>query len=132
MTANDLPLPYDEPLMDKVIVFMTDGDNDMPPDSTYVAYGRLIDGYLGTTDEGTAEEELDTRFSQICDAMKASTRGIKIYTISVGAGVAQNSEVSLEDCASLEPYYFHAADGEELIEKFNEVADALSKLRVSK
>ena len=130
MDANNLPLPYDEPLMDKVIVFMTDGDNDMPPDSTYVAYGRLTDGYLGTTDEAVAEEELDSRFAQICQSMEDA--GIKIYTISVGAGVSQNSKDLLQDCASLEPYYFHAADGQELIEKFNEVADALSKLRVSK
>lgn len=130
MDANNLPLPYDEPLMDKVIVFMTDGDNDMPADSTYVAYGRLNDEYLGTDVEEDAEAELDSRFTQICQAME--DEGIKIYTISVGAGVAQHSKELLQDCASLEPYYFHAADGQELIEKFNEVADALSKLRVSK
>jgi Flp pilus assembly protein TadG len=132
MDANNLPLPYDEPLMDKVIVFMTDGDNDMPPagDPTYLAYGRLSDGYLGTTNETAAQAELDSRFAQICQAME--DEGIKIYTISLGAGVAADSRELLKDCASLEPYYFHAADGTELIQKFNEVADALSKLRVSK
>jgi Flp pilus assembly protein TadG len=130
MDANNLPLPYDEPLMDKVVVFMTDGDNDMPWDNTYVAYGRLSDGNLGTTDEATAEEELDSRFAQICQAME--DQGIRVYTISVGSGVSENSKELLQECASLEPYYFHAADGDELIEKFNEVADALSKLRVSK
>jgi Flp pilus assembly protein TadG len=130
MDANDLPLPYDEPLMDKVVVFMTDGDNDMPADSTYVAYGRLSDGYLGTTNETAAQAELDARFTQICDAMQEE--GIKIYTISVGSGVSPNGKAQLQACASLEAYYFHAADGPELVQKFKEVADALSKLRVSK
>ena len=41
---------------------MTDGNNDMPTNATYTAYGRLSQGRLGTTDEGDAEDEMDTRF----------------------------------------------------------------------
>ena len=132
MTANDLPLPYDEPQMDKVVVFLTDGNNDMPGDSTYTAYGRLNDEYLGTDDEQTAEAELDSRFLEICDATKAPQRGIRIYTISVGADVQQDTRDMLKTCASLGDYYFHAVNAADLINKFNEVADALSKLRVSR
>jgi hypothetical protein len=132
MTANNLPLPYDEPLMDKVVIFLTDGNNDMPADSTYTAYGTLNDEYLGTDDEDDAEAELDARFLEVCNAMKADGRGIKIYTISVGADVDEDTRELLEDCASTGPYYFHAPTPEDVVKKFDEVADALSKLRVSK
>ena len=44
MDTNSLPLDYDAPLSQKVVIFMTDGNNDMPDDSQhhmYTAYGRL-------------------------------------------------------------------------------------------
>ena len=132
MTANNLPLPYDEPLMDKAVIFLTDGDNDMPPagDPTYTAYGRLADGYLGTTNENAAEAELDDRFEQVCQSME--DQGIKVYTMSVGTDVDADTKALLKSCASLEDYYCHAPDPEDVVACFEEFADALSKLRVSK
>ncbi len=106
MTANDLPLPYDEPLMDKVVIFLTDGNNDMPGDSTYTAYGRLNDEYLGTDDEDDAEDELDARFLEICNAMKGdeeNPRGIKIYTISVGSAVNAATKQLLNPARARDP-----------------------------
>jgi Flp pilus assembly protein TadG len=132
MTANNLPLPYDEPLMDKAVIFLTDGDNWMPPDSTYTAYGRLSDEYLGTNVQAEAETELDARFLEVCQAMKDGTRGIKVYTMSVGTDIGADTRALLKSCASLEAYYCHAPDPEDVVTCFKEFADALSKLRVSK
>ena len=135
MTANNLPLPYDEPLMEKVVIFLTDGNNDMPADSTYTAYGRLADGYLGTTNETAAEAELDARFVQVCNAMKGDEedpRGIIVYTMSVGTDVDADTMELLKDCASVGDYYCHAPNTPDVLACFAEFADALSKLRVSK
>lgn len=132
MDANNLPLDYDAELSQKVVIFMTDGNNDMPSGTTYTAYGRLSDGRLGTTDEATAEAEMDDRFLEICNSMKAAERGITVYTISFGDGVEQASKDMLKACASLEDYFFDAPTEEELANVFHAIGDALSKLRVSK
>lgn len=137
MDANDLPLAYDAELSQKVVIFMTDGNNDMPSEindpQTYTAYGTIMDGRIdGITEDSAAEAEMDARFTEICNSMKAPTRGITIYTISFGTDVEQSSKDMLKACASLEDYYFDAPTEEELGNVFQAIGDALSKLRVSK
>jgi Flp pilus assembly protein TadG len=140
MDTHNLPLDYDAPLSKKIVIFMTDGNNDMPNDSTYTAYGTLAQGRLGTSDEGDAEDEMDDRFTQICNSMKAEENessdddetGITIYTISFGSGVSNSSKALLRNCASLQDYYFHAPTEAALRDVFRQVGDALSKLRVSR
>ena len=143
MDTNDLPLDYDAPLTQKVVIFMTDGNNDMPDEGTdpnmYTAYGRIGDGRIdGITEDSAAEDEMDARFTQICNAMKATdaeeenVAGITIYTISFGADVTTASKNLLKNCASLQDYYFHAPTEEKLQDVFHAIGDALSKLRVSK
>jgi hypothetical protein len=136
MNTNNLPLDYDEPLSQKVVIFMTDGNNDMPDEvndpNMYTAYGTILQGRLGYTNDGDAEDEMDDRFSEICTAMKEAERGITIYTISFGSGVSTSSKTLLKNCASLQDYYFHAPSEDKLKEVFRAIGDALSKLRVSK
>jgi Flp pilus assembly protein TadG len=140
MDSNNLPLDYDEELSNKVVIFMTDGNNDMPSNATYTAYGSLSQGRLGTTDEATAELEMDTRFTEICNAMKGTedenpddeTTGITIYTISFGTDVTPESKALLKACASVGDYFFDAPTEDELKLVFKAIGDALSKLRVSK
>lgn len=141
MDANDLPLDYDEELSQKVVIFMTDGDNDMPGEATdpnpnpdvYTAYGKIGDGRIdGIVEDEAAQLEMDNRFAEICNSMKAAERGITIYTISFGTGVKASSKTLLKNCASLQDYYFDAPTEEKLNEVFRAIGDALSKLRVSK
>ena len=142
MDDNDLPLDYDEPLSQKVVIFMTDGNNDMPDEVDdpleYTSYGRIVDGRIdGITEDSDAEDEMDARFSAICNSMKAGgdeddATGITIYTISFGSGVSTSSKTMLRNCASLQDYYFHAPSEAKLKEVFRAIGDALSKLRVSK
>ena len=95
--GTDLPKPYDEPLMDKVIVIMTDGknqyyrwpgskdyDDSYPFDSDYGAYRRLDDGLLdGISSKSAARAEVDARMAETCEAMKA--QGITIYALTFAA-----------------------------------------------
>jgi Flp pilus assembly protein TadG len=138
MDANGLPLAYEEELMDKYMVFMTDGRNQMPacnnsnPDATYImtAYGTLCQGNLGTTNQSTADAALDTKTAAICAAMKEA--GITIYTIVFGSGSSTGAKTLMKNCASAETYYYYAESAEALDEAFESIGDSLSNLRVSK
>ncbi|MEO0394256.1 MAG: TadE/TadG family type IV pilus assembly protein, partial [Pseudomonadota bacterium] len=105
----DQGLPYDEPLWDKAVVMMTDGDNQMYKwpnirdhddtdgdgsttdnvnnsfyDSDYGSYQRVEDGALGTTNKNTANGRLDDRLEDVCENIK--TTGIIVFTITFGSG----------------------------------------------
>jgi len=135
---DNLPLDYNTPLVDKVIVMLTDGNNEwyagpsssqMPNDHDYTAYGRLSEGRLGTTNATTATNTINTRMSTLCTAMKA--KGIIIYTVvlQVNSAATQNLYRS---CASKPEYYFLSPNSGDLAAIFREIATQLSNLRLSR
>jgi Flp pilus assembly protein TadG len=138
MDANGLPLDYDEDLMDKVMVFMTDGTNEMPScnssnaGGTYImtAYGTLCQGHLGSTNASTANDTLNSKTAQICAAMKE--QGIIIYTIVFGDGSSTVAKDLMRGCASQVGYYYEALSAQALTDAFDSIGDSLSNLRVSK
>ena len=81
-TPPSMPFDYDEPLIEKVVVMMTDGQNQYydwpggggagPGGSDYTAYGRLDDFGYPTLD--LARQELDARMANTCALMKAEDR----------------------------------------------------------
>ena len=138
-TYNGLPLPYNTPLMNKVVILMTDGVNDVS--------GLSLSGtaYQGQT--LPSNSTLDTRTLAVCTAMK--NNGIIIYTIGFGTndgGITPESGDShcntsscstyvngalLQACASQPSYYFLAPTNAQLETAFQTVGAALSNLRVS-
>ncbi len=115
MNAEGLPLAYEEELMDKYMVFMTDGRNEMPDcdtsnaNATYImtAYGTLCQGNLGTTSQNTADTTLNAKTAAICASMK--TAGITIFTIVFGNGSSTTAKNLMKNCASVaETHYFYA------------------------
>lgn len=155
-TPATLPMDYNTPLMDKVIVMLTDGENqwyddtgkapgcasisncpstnqgsaNIPNDADYTAYGRLSEGRLGTTNGSTATTTINTRMSQLCTAMKQSNRNIIIYTIvlQVNSTATQNL---YRNCASKPEYYFLSPTASDLSEIFRQIATQLSNLRLA-
>ena len=143
-TPNDMPFDYDEPLMDKVVVVLTDGYNQLYSaakshygesgftDSDYTAYGRISEGRLGTTSSfTTARRELNDRMAATCNAMKAE--GIVIYTITFA--VSNNSggnEIRdiFRNCATNPGYYFDSPTASSLRDTFRAIASQLSNLRI--
>ncbi len=143
-TPNDMPFDYDEPLMDKVVVVLTDGYNQLYSaaksyyghksftDSDYTAYGRISDGRLGTTSNfTTARNQLNNRMASTCELMKAE--GIVIYTITFA--VANDSGGNairqiFRNCATNPGYYFDSPTSESLRETFRAIASQLSNLRI--
>lgn len=156
-TPATLPMDYNTPLMDKVIVMLTDGENqwyddtgkapgcsgisncpstnqgsaNIPNDADYTAYGRLSEGRLGTTNASTATNTINTRMSQLCAAMKQSDRNIIIYTIvlQVNSTATQNL---YRNCASKPEYYFLSPSADDLRDIFRQIATQLSNLRLAR
>lgn len=127
------PLDYHTENMEKVIVILTDGQNQFhdnsssnPPYSDFTAYGRLDN--LGTTNKDEGRKILDSRMSGTCTAMKSA--GIRIYTITFGSGIGSSTQALFSSCASEPSMYFHAPSNEELRSVFHTIAGELANLRI--
>ena len=103
-TPADMPFDRDEPLMDKAVVLMTDGENQFydwprsyvykdgklksesggkgPDGSDFTAFGRLDE--LEESETGSGQEILNDKTAEICEAMKAE--GIIVFTVTFGVG----------------------------------------------
>ena len=128
MNVNGLPLDYNTPLMNKAVVFMTDGDNTID-NSNRGAYGYLSNGRLGTTNQSNAITQLNNRTVTTCGSMKAN--GIIIYTIAFGTSFSNASRNMLRSCASKPEFYFESPTGSDLQTVFKRIGDSLANLRVS-
>ncbi len=135
-TPADMPLAYDDPLIEKVVVMMTDGQNqfyDFPGDgpgpdgSDYTAYGRLDD--FGYATLAAARQELDDRMANTCALMKAE--GIVIYTLTFGSTPDAATQDLFRNCATSAAHYFHAPSNEQLSDAFHTIGNALSNLRIA-
>lgn len=129
MNTNNLPLDYNTPLMNKVVVLLSDGDNSFVPNN-YTAYGFLSNGRLGTTNQSTAVATLNTRTTQVCNSMK--NNNITVYTVALGTSISAAGKTLLKNCASQSDYYFESPDTATLQTAFHQIGDALASLRVSK
>ena len=134
-TPAGLPLDYPTPrgFMQKVIVIMTDGENNWydyarPPAYDYTGYGRLPEGRLGTTNGPAATTEINKRMSTMCERIKAN--GIKVYTITLGTNSA--SQTLYRNCATAPAYYFNAPSAADLRGAFREIGSQLANLRLER
>lgn len=127
----DLPLDYGTPLVDKVAVILTDGQNQFagwgPRGSDYTAYGRLWD--FGFSSRNAARAELDTRLAGTCEDMKSNS--IIIYAITFGSTPTTNTQNLFRDCATDPLNYYHAPDNTTLATAFQAIAEQLSSLRIA-
>ncbi len=128
----ELPLDYDTPLMDKVVIMLTDGENqfyDHPPTgpqgSDYTAYGRRDEGRLTS---GDVTAELNDRMAATCQAMK--DQGIILYTITFSLSDSTTQDL-YRDCATSDDHYFNSPTGDELKANFRTIAGQLSNLRLA-
>ncbi len=132
-TPPDLPLDYDEEFMEKVVVILTDGENQFYDNdngdafrSDYTAYGRLESLGVLTLSQGRAI--LDSRMAQTCASMKAE--GIRIYTITFGSGAQASAKALYETCATLKSMYYHAPTNTDLAKVFRAIGGELANLRI--
>ena len=147
-----LPLDYNTPNMQKVIVLMTDGNNqwyDWPGgapgagpspwvddgNTDYTAYGRLLYNNMGLAKSqntaANATANINTKMSQMCTLIKQ--QGIIIYTILFNhdGSVTSDTETMFENCASSAQDYFLDATATDLQTTFSTIGSQLASLRVS-
>ncbi|MEZ5953263.1 MAG: pilus assembly protein TadG-related protein [Hyphomonas sp.] len=108
------PWNYDEPNSMKVVVLMTDGDfNSSHPDALKGSFGQAMD---------------------LCDAMKAAPSNVEVYTVGfqVPDSVQRTGDgrTILEYCATDASHAFAAADGDQLLDVYKEIAHRISLLRI--
>ena len=136
MDANNLPLDYNSPLMNKAIILMTDGDNTIS-NGKYSAYGYPCAGQLGPNpcpsgDCTNGINEVNTRTSTVCNNIKANNSNVIIYTIALGTSIGTTAKTMLQNCASKPEYYFDSPTTDDLASAFNQIGDSLANLRISK
>ncbi len=126
---------YTSPNNRKVIVLMTDGENNYngvnnPNMSYYFTYGFAKDGRIGqtTSNNTTLTSLLDAKTLQACTNAKAM--GIMIYTIGFGSGAAASTSL-LQNCASDPKYYYAPQNSSDLAPVFQKIAESINSLRIS-
>lgn len=155
--SPNLPFPegasYTDKKWRKVLVFMTDGDNDVGAGlnslngSYYTAYGfataPTAKNRFGTTNSSSADSQLDANLLTACSNLKANAEprqdpkngaktipSIEIYTIAFQAPAA--AKTLLQSCATSESYYIDASDGTELKDAFKAIGARLKTMYLSK
>lgn len=102
----ELPKDYDEPLMEKAAIIMTDGEN--------------------TPRDGLTPDEADARLLEVCTNMKDAD--ITVYTVQYRTSSGRLEDL-LTECATSAAHYYHANDGA-LGGIFQEIASKLTNLRL--
>lgn len=138
----DLPLDYRTEYMDKVVVILTDGNNEFYnlPDgqggdpstpSDFTAYGRVnapAPVGLASATTGGGVTILNDRMSAICTAMKAEK--IKIYTIIFGASPNAATRTLYQTCATSPSMYYYAPSNTALATAFRAIGGQLANLLI--
>jgi len=110
----------------KVVVLMTDGEEEWPAIDNLTGLGQIADGKIGTTSTSTAVTNLGTRLSSVCTNMAADN--IIIYTIGLGSGGSSNS--ALQSCPANGGFYSSAGTNN-LTAVFNNIAKSMLALRLA-
>ncbi len=131
--------PYDSARWQKIMVLMTDGENDVLSNGNevntlngtwYSAYGRgkaSSFNRFGTTTSSQTRAALDDRMDTLCANIKA--QGVIVYTVAfrVTSTAIQNR---LKACASSEANYSYAADGVALAAIFNHIGENVTNTNI--
>jgi Flp pilus assembly protein TadG len=118
----------------KILVIMTDGENDLSSNSThnmspYTTVGYLAQNRLGSTSASGGESALNTRLATTCTNAKAT--GIVVYTI--GFQIPSNTvRTLLRNCATDPSKFIEAPSEADLIEAFEIIGNELADLYLSK
>jgi hypothetical protein len=135
-TPSDRPFDYNRADADKIVVMLTDGNNQphttsgQPGGSDFTAHGRLWDFAGAGAGVGQGIAILDQKLARICAAMKQ--RGITIYTITFGATPNGATQGLYRSCASQPGFYYHAPTNTTLRSTFHAIATQLSNLRIER
>jgi Flp pilus assembly protein TadG len=134
---------FDNVRWNKVVLLMTDGNNDVGPgsfstnSSWYTSYGlageAVANNRYGTTSSSGVEDNLNAYTLAACSKIKAlnnPARGnVTLYVSSFGNGVSNDTKNMLSACATTPGHYMHAGSSADLIAAFDHFgSDTLNKM----
>ncbi len=107
----------------KTVILMTDGNNTI--DSRYSGEG--ITGDPGVSDSVTDE---NNKLAEVCQSMKEA--GVRVYTVTFQSNINETTKDYYRTCATSTSMYFDAPSDQDLIDIFEEIANQLSRLHVTR
>jgi Putative Flp pilus-assembly TadE/G-like len=128
--------PYKDPKWQKIIVLMTDGDNNVNGGSyslntsRYSAYGYAAESgsnnRFDTTIGSDTDSKLDGYMAKVCANIKSE--GILLYVASFGNDVSDTTKANLKSCASPgDEFYKHASTPAILTSFFGGIGKTINK-----
>lgn len=125
---------YQDDSVKKVLILLTDGNNDIGKlnnhnRSFYSGYGYVGQKRLGTRDPDRAHKELDRRTAILCENVKRA--GVLVYAISFQVSSTSTHNL-MRNCATTPQRYFDSPTNGKLRETFREIAGQLGNLRISR
>ena len=147
-------VPYSDPQAIKVIILVTDGENNIwkPSNgplyngfdlSVYNSYGYGAGPHLNllpvqNSTQDQPDYNLDQKELQLCTNIKnvqdanGKKGRILLYTIGFGSSIKATTQQLLQQCATNNSTYFYSPTSDTLITAFQKIAVGLSKLRIAK
>lgn len=127
-------VPYSNDKITKAMVLLTDGENTFDTEtnhnmSTYTAYGHLAEARLGSSNAYTAIAAQNTLLQQACDNVKA--KEIVVYSFAYNVPSATQRSL-IKNCATSPEKYFDPPTNAALVASFQQIADELRKLHLSR
>ncbi len=125
---------YSDEKITKAMVLLTDGENTFDTEanhntSTYTAYGYLAQARLGSSNYYTAIAAQNTMLQQACDNVKAKEIVVYSFAYNVPSATQRNL---IKNCATSPEKYCDPPTNEALVASFQQIADELRKLHLSK
>lgn len=127
-------VPYSNDKITKAMVLLTDGENTFDTEanhngSTYTAYGHLAQARLGSSNYYTAIAAQNTLLQQACSNVKA--KEIVVYSFAYNVPSATQRDL-IKSCATSPEKYFDPPTNEALVASFQQIADELRTLHLSR
>lgn len=107
----------------KTVILMTDGNNTV--DSRYSGEG--VTGDAGVSSSVNDENE---KLEEVCQNMKAA--GVRIYTVTFQSNINETTKDYYRNCSTSTSMYFDAPSDQDLIDIFEDIANQLSRLHVTR
>ncbi len=125
---------YTDKTITKAMVLLTDGENTFDNQSnhnksTYTAYGFLGEARLGSSSYWTAVSAQDALLATACNNVKAA--GVVTYSFAYNVSSATQRNL-IKNCATSPEKYFDPPTNAALVASFQQIADELRKLHLSK
>jgi Flp pilus assembly protein TadG len=133
-SASPAPKAYGSSNLIKAIIFMTDGVFNTPY-CTGVTADDATSGAPGNSDQINCTSPNGSSKSQaesLCTAIKAAANHVDLYVVGFDLASDTTTLTFLQTCATDTDHFYRADTGEDLQAAFQDIAQNLSDLRISK